>query len=68
MTALDLWQAFKVKCQEELGVLNIFLAVCLQRGESAVYIYFRNYDRSKSHLAALPKPVTLMNQLPPTPK
>lgn len=38
MTALDLWQAFNVKCQREreLGVVNISLAVRLRGGENAV--------------------------------
>lgn len=68
MTTLDLWQASEVKCQTGLGVVNIFLGVRLRRREPKVpSVHFRNYDRSKSLLAALPKPLTLINQLPLAP-
>lgn len=68
MTTVDLRQTVNVKCQREPGVVNIFLAVRLQRREQRVpSAHYRYYDRRKSLLATLPKPLTLINQLPLAP-
>lgn len=56
---------FQCEMSERTRGSEHVLAVCLQTGEEKVpSTLFRNYDWSKSLLATLPKPLTLINRLP----